>query len=201
MLNKPSVAILVDCWDSGLRGRDIFHNIIQFLEQNKFIEYIVLASYECVLDDPTKIWYTNYYKEFWALTQDEKLKEMFVLRKKLEKELPKELFKYTEPSILNFMDKSKVQISLTSLEEFEYYLSIHPDIKNVFVLGEAWDGCVRDRPLGYKSLTKIQNVSILTKNDCVKTIDGIFPDMSLESDWEEVSDGIYILGNKVQKSC
>lgn len=200
MLNKPSIAILIDCWDSGVTDREIYDNILRFISSNDNIEAVVLASYECVDPDELKtIWYTNYLKMFSLLTTDERLHQMYAYRKEWERVLPNELHQHTESCILHYIDKTKHQISLIFFEELEYYLSKNRQIENIFVLGEAWDGCVRDRPLGYKHLTKIQNSSILTKNDCVKTMNGDFPDLSQDDEWEEVSEGIYVLGNKFEK--
>lgn len=200
MLNKPSIAIIIDCWDTGVRNRDIFRNIVEFVSANDHIETIVLASYECTdYDELSTVWYSNYTKMFRTdLARGPETQHIYAHRKHWEQVLPKELLQRTDPNIL-YIKNEKYKISLIFLEELEYFLSKNTHIENIFVLGEAWDGCVRDRPLGYKNLTKIQNVCILTKNDCVKTMNNKFPDLSSDNEWEEISDGIYVLGNKLKK--
>lgn len=191
MLNKPSIAILIDCWDSGVKNRDIFTNIIKFLYETKTIRTVVLASYNSKYDDYSTLWYTNYFKMLYRLPLDNKLQEIYNKRKDLISKVPKDLATRTEPSILNFVDNSKYQISFLLIEELEYYLNTNIDITNIYVLGEAFDSCVGDRELGYHNLTNIPNVCILTNIHCVKNMDGSFPNLSADVHWEQVSEKIY----------
>jgi hypothetical protein len=77
------------------------------------------------------------------------------------------------------------------LWELEYYLSIRPEIKNVYVLGTAWESCVKIRPLGYESLTEICNINILTNTNCVLTMGGSFPVLEDDPAWEHVTETIW----------
>lgn len=51
MLNKPSIAILIDCWDTDkINPRIMYDNIINFISNADEITTIVIASYD---DKPT----------------------------------------------------------------------------------------------------------------------------------------------------
>jgi hypothetical protein len=73
--------------------------------------------------------------------------------------------------------------------ELDLYLEEHQEIKNIYVFGMAWDMCVKDRPLGYDSLSELPNVNILTNTTCVIDSDGNSP--ILDSYWELVSNNTY----------
>jgi hypothetical protein len=75
--------------------------------------------------------------------------------------------------------------------QLEYLLSLNPEIKNVYVFGEAWDSCVETRTLGYVALTEIQGINILTNTNCVKSNDGTTPNLDLDKNWVNVDKDIY----------
>ena len=60
MLNQPSIAILIDCWDLGFSPPNniLFENILKFVE-NPNIHTIILASYNARPEhiDSNAIWY------------------------------------------------------------------------------------------------------------------------------------------------
>ena len=83
--------------------------------------------------------------------------------------------------------------------EIEHYLSIHSEIKNVYVLGSVWEDCVKYRPLGYLNLSQLhrQNVNILTHTKLVLANQRTFPDLSLDRHWINVEGNVYrYLGNQ-----
>ena len=75
--------------------------------------------------------------------------------------------------------------------QLEYYLSLNPNIKNVYVFGEAWDICVEKRTLGYKALTEIQGINILTNINYVKSSNGTTPNLDLDNNWVNIDRDIY----------
>ena len=102
----------------------------------------------------------------------------------------------THPLILNYLNKNKIQITMTQLWELEYYLSIFPKIKNIYVLGKSWEKCIKNRPLGYKNLIKLPDINILTNTTCVKTVNRKNPNLSNDPNWEHVTEEIWVMIKK-----
>lgn len=47
MTNKPSIAILIDCWDTDkISPQWMYENIVKFINETEEIETVVLANYE-----------------------------------------------------------------------------------------------------------------------------------------------------------
>ena len=72
---------------------------------------------------------------------------------------------------------------------------IHPEIKNIYFLGQTWEGCVKNRPLGYLAVhEEIPTINLLTNTDCVLFDDhSLQPvDLSNDPDWKLVRDKIYV---------
>jgi hypothetical protein len=142
MINKPGIAILIDCWDDIVRP---INEIISFLDNNDLIETVILASYN----------------------------------------------RTTNTKILNYLKSNKVQIYMNQVWELDHYLSINPHIENIYVLGVAWDKCVKIRPLGYEALAEIKNINILTNIDCTLTMEGNNPNLDIDPNWDKITDKIY----------
>jgi hypothetical protein len=76
--------------------------------------------------------------------------------------------------------------------ELEYYLLLHPEIKNIYFFGMAWEQCVRNRPLGYESISeKMPNLNILTNSKCVLSTNIHSFNMENEPEWKSLGNDIY----------
>ena len=75
--------------------------------------------------------------------------------------------------------------------QLEYYFSLNPGIKNVYVFGAAWEICVKIRDLGYVALTEIQGINILTRSNCVETSPSKHPNIDLDTNWINVGKDVY----------
>jgi hypothetical protein len=148
MLTKDSVAVLVDCWETEYIETDVdrvYSNIIKTLNRTKEIKAVILASYD-VDDIPTdNLWYMNHTK----------------LRNHSQK---------TADVILNYVNPDKLQIAMTSFEDFAGFLDKHREIENIYFMGQSWNSCIMNRPIGIKSCGNIQR-NIIINQKCVWNAD------------------------------
>jgi hypothetical protein len=192
MLNEPSLAILIDCWLLPNHS-ELYNNIIEHLDNNPNIKTVVLASYNCKTEfvQSRSLWYTNYNLMFRSDHVPRKIKELtYVHHLHLVRDNTYAV-EQTNPIVLNYVNSEKFQIAMHWAWQLEYYLSLNPEIKNVYVFGEAWEVCVEKRTLGYVALTEIQGISILTNINCVKSNDGTTPKLDLDEKWVNVSKDTY----------
>ena len=187
-LNDPSIAILIDLWESPNKTK--WQNLLNFLNdpESNSIETIILASYNCY-DEGNTVWHWNYDKTFNGTNRT--LIDLHFMQRYFNKNFRPYTVQHTQPLILNYVNPNKFQIAMLWGWEFEYYLSKNPHIKNVYVFGQAWDICVKNRPLGYDALLEIPNINILTKLDYVKLEDRRYPNLDNDPNWYHVVDNIY----------
>ena len=144
MLTKPSIAVLVDCWTPTHYEIELFYNdIIKFLNNTPKIKTIILASYDVDDDNlsTTNLWYKNSMTE---LDHSQK----------------------TADIILNYINTDKLQIAMTAFDDFTNYLGKHPEIKNIYFMGQSWNNCIHKRPIGIESCGNI-NKNIIVNQECV----------------------------------
>jgi len=192
IINQPSMAILIDCWKNDSFIPSVYGRIIKFIDNNKNIKTVVLASYNCSKEREISdsSWYLNYNNFFLKSQQNSrKIKDLEIVHRFYEKYNTKHPTENTEPNILNYKNTEKYQIAMRWRWELDLYLEAHQEIKNIYVFGMAWDMCVKDRPLGYDSLSELPNVNIMTNTTCVIDSDGNSP--ILDSYWELVSNNTY----------
>jgi len=190
-INQPSVAILIDFWVRA--DRVINENARAFFDnpESESIETVVLASYNCY-DENNSLWHWNYNTVFNSPGRKQTLVDLHFMQKFFNENYRPYTIERTHPKILNYVNHNKFQIAMHWGWEFEYYLSLNPHIKNVYVFGQAWEECVRIRPLGYESLLQIPNINVLTKLNCVKLENGYeYPNMNDYPCWEQLKDDIY----------
>ena len=193
MINQPSIAILIDCWNLSGSNFPIGDRILKFLDNNTAIETVILASYNCREEISSNyLWYRNNRDYFFNEKNSRKIKDLYHIHRIYNKHNTRFQNEYTHPVILNYVNHNKFQISMQWGWELEYYLEMNPYIKNVYVLGIAWDVCVKVRPLGYDALSEIKNINVLTNVECVK-YHGILGPICLDHDnnWYKVEDKIY----------
>lgn len=198
MLNQPSLAILIDFWNPvGPKKR--VDDTIEFLNSNSAIKTVVLSSYDVrseLFPLYNSLWYRNrkeWYEKSPMLVKDRSILEDNENIKKSSNN------RRTDLRILKYNNPNQYQIAMFQYWEIEYYLSIHTEIKNIYVLGSAWEDCVKYRPVGYLELSQLQrqNVNILTHTNLVRTNQSNYPDLSLNRHWINVEGNVYkYLGNK-----
>jgi hypothetical protein len=169
----PSIAILIDCWKSTTPNpisSKCFSNIVDFLNTTESITTVVLATYNCKTEryTPNSVWSDNNMALFKNPIRkkiiDTKLAFDLLYEHRTNNFSPEK----TDPKIWNYLNPKKYQISMHWWWELEYYLSLHPEIKNIYFLGTAWEKCLRYQPLGYESiLEEVSNLNILTNKNCI----------------------------------
>lgn len=192
MLNEPSLAILIDCWLLPYQS-DLASNIINYIDSNPFITTVALASYNCKTEftHSKTLWYTNYRTMFNADPAPKKIKDLsYAHFMNLVKDNAYAV-EQTDPLILTYCNTKKFQIAMHRAWQLEYYFSLNPGIKNVYVFGAAWELCVKNRTLGYMALTEIQGINILTRSNCVKSNDGTTPNLDQDTNWLNVDKDVY----------
>ena len=192
IINQPSMVILIDCWKNDSFIPSVYGRITQCIDNNTNIKTVVLASYNCRKEREisNSLWYLNYNNFFIKSQQhSRKIKDLEIVHQFYEKYNTAHPNENTEPNILNYKNTEKFQIAMRWRWELDLYLEAHQEIKNIYVFGMAWDMCVKDRPLGYDSLSELPNVNILTNTTCVIDSDGNSP--ILDSYWELVSNNTY----------
>lgn len=191
MINEPSLAILIDCWDlsalpleRSTAADTLSNNILEFINKTDVIETVVLSSYDCESETTasTELWYQNRDLIYGHPYQkDNSNKE-----------------RKTSPYILSYVNPCKFQIAMHQLWELKLYLSKNSHIKNIYVLGIAWDICIRNRPLGVDNLKQLSGVNILTNINCVLTSSFVYP--SIDEEWRDIGSNIYCYNqNEFQK--
>lgn len=194
----PSIAILIDCWKSPVPDDALskcFNNIINFLDATESITTVVLATYNCKSERYTanSIWDNNSN----ILLKNPIKKKIHCLNDAYDY-----YFKYdnnknhkleqTDPTIWNYINPAKYQISMLWWWELEYYLLLHPEIKNIYFFGMAWEGCVRYRPLGYDAiLEEVPHLNILTNKNCILSRMHHIPIIENDTNWKSIGNDIY----------
>lgn len=193
IIDQPSMVILVDCYKSttdSIRYREFYTRLTKFLDTAPDnITTYVLASYNCPNERQKIVWFTNYNKMIRE-SNSHALEDLAHIHKTYDqRDWPEE---QTDPAILNYRNKKKYQIAMNRIWELNYYLSLHPEIKNIYVMGTVWEICIRNRPLGYQGLfEEISNVNILVNPDYILKLDATTPDITNEPDWKHIENNIY----------
>jgi hypothetical protein len=200
MLNQPSLVILIDYWQRML-PRFWVDDTITFLNTTDTIKTVVLATYNSrseLFFQPKSIWHRN--RKEWYEKASTWANDMSILEYKRGITYNKDnnyKNSQTDSEILEYCNPSQHQIAMLQFWEIEYYLSLRPEIKNIYVLGSLWELCVRNRPIGYLALSKLQNVNILTHNKLVRAKGSKYPDLSNNPHWIKVEGNVYkYLGNE-----
>jgi len=195
----PSIAILIDCWKSpslDIDAERCYHGITNFLDNTDSIKTIVLASYNCKTEHEKgeSIWYQN-NRLMCKQSTRKKIPHLRYAHDYLNRYNNKNLIEETNPIILNYINPNKHQISMLWWWELEYYLLLHPEIKNIYFFGAAWEICVRTRSLGYEAVFEERpDLNILTNEQFVMFEDHSLPqvDLSNDPDWVQIEGNTYL---------
>ena len=195
----PSIAILIDCWESSslnIKAENCYYKINNFLDTTDSIKTIVLASYNCKTEYQIGeyIWYQNNVLMCRQSTR-KKIIHLKQAHDYLNRYDNKHAEEKTDPIILNYVNSNSHQISMRWWWELEYYLLLHPEIKNIYFFGQAWEECVRTRPLGYEAILEERpDLNMLTNTECVMPYNSALSNLNLSNDpdWAQVEGNIYL---------
>jgi hypothetical protein len=185
------IAILIDCWET-LESKfkipvsydyKLFKNIKKFVETSDNITTIILASYQSV-DEQSTIWHINSLR--FLGEELYKFKNPHIL-----KDVDPALYKQTDKIILDWVSE-KYQLAMHFDAEFELFVR-NNKIGNIYLCGKAMDMCIKDRPLGYESLTKLLrkhnlNSRIFVKDDCINDSKGNIFNLENYPEWIKTND-------------
>lgn len=172
ILDQPSAAILIDCWEDS-EATMVYDNIINFLYSTPQIKLVVLASYETtdIMTDgliKKSVWHTNYFKKHGK--------------------------RRTDKRILTYIDRSKFQITVLTLADFTQLMEQYPEIKNLYFMGTSWIECVQHRPLGIEHVSSVFDVNILVNQKCVfHHLAPPNPDLSVDNNYQRIYNDVFIL--------
>ena len=215
ILNQPSLAIVIDPWEKPGPDKTIDYpynhpkhctvrNVMEFVDKNDNIKTIVLASYDSYTEyaESKTLWYKNYRDLFYNSQTLNKIKDAYkafiaydlVYGKDFMESRGKQYpgLDNTHPDVLNYINPKKYQISMHWMWQLEYYLTNNPEIKNIYVIGQAWDCCVQVRQLGYLELgINLKHLNILTNSKCVINADCSNSNIDIDPSWDKLTDCIY----------
>jgi hypothetical protein len=194
----PSIAILIDCWKAPTLNTTLeacYRRMIDFLDNTDNIKTIALASYNCRSEHTQAeyIWYQNNTLMCHNATRSKiaHLVHAHEYLNKYDDAFPNE---NTEPLILQYVNPNKHQISMRWWWELEYYLLLHPEIKNIYFCGCAWEECVRNRPLGYLAILEerpdlniLVNTQLVMPENHSETVD-----LTDDPNWINVKGSTYL---------
>jgi len=194
----PSIAILIDCWKIPTYNivlENCYHNINKFIDNTDNIKTVALASYNCRIEhaEAKTIWYQNntLMCHYATRTKISHLVHAHDCLNKYDNAFPEET---TDPVILNYVNPAKHQISMRWWWELEYYLLLHPEIKNIYFCGCAWEECVRNRPLGYLAIKEERpDLNILVNTQLVLPKDhSEIVDLTDDPNWQWLEGNTYL---------
>ena len=181
-----SLVIIIDQWEWSLDPTeprkkfksDLSSRIVNFINNNK-IHTAVLSSYECSKElYSDTVWYRN---------------RLSIIDPTFDYQSNFNYKQNTIDILLQYVNPSIFQIAMREEKELEAYIAEHPEIKNIYIFGCAWDVCVKIRPLGYENVYKKfcrdNDRRLLTSTDCILNHNSQIP--ILDSNWVYIDNKIY----------
>lgn len=214
LLDKPSLAVLIDCWSTNLffntNKDNLFHetvykNISNWCFNNPYVQTVALATYP--LPDPEHDssaemyivkdlpWYENSKELFSDTLKLEFIRQNWNQTKTYEADQS-----ITHEYIRNMqLRNDQLGVLTWTTEQIIFYCNdINPGIENIYFFGGIWDICVRIRPVGWLHLASAQHHNMfrtpknfLTRKDCV--IGQTCQPAAILGPWEPVDDQTYLL--------
>jgi hypothetical protein len=198
-MNYNTAAIIIDQWDDSNEfdllprehvlsdpGYQLVDNIKSYIDSNSNIDLIILSSYSVKSECLEKNEYNrNSLNLLGSALYARKLKQLY------STSAPEE---HTDIRLINWNIK-KTKISMHYPWELEIFLKTNT-IKNFFICGGTFEGCLQDRPLGFESLNKFNNKhklqsKIFIKQDLVLTESDSFFDSKKYPNWDTIDSDIF----------
>ena len=177
IIDQASLALIIDPWVLPHPGIENFYqHVRQVCSQNTNIQAVSLSSF--ILDK------TIYQDEPWF----SEAKHLFCDTTKLDAlRCDWQTFdflntwdgnadKTTHPVICQMRARSdQVFVGIYNIWQLVYYCNfVNPGIRNIIMMGCAWDRCVEKRPVGWREISYAMHyglfankINILTFQDCV----------------------------------
>jgi hypothetical protein len=194
-INQPSLVVIIDCWNTNNpQSATTACNIRTWCETDPNVVAIGVASYHGM--DNLKIyqeepWWSAGKSFFYDTVRWETLRNIW----KEPKHVPGAR---THPVISAIKPRTdqRMFVMWHELQVLYYCNTINSSIKNIYVVGQSWDNCVRSRPVGWITLQCLNNINffnsakqILSRKDCILGDDSQ-PVEQVQTPWTEITDNI-----------
>lgn len=195
ILDQPSLVILIDCWDNVVNDNElqVMNNIRKFCLNNLMVNTIALSTFSDPwnpesMEEP---WYSNGKELFCDTTKWDLLRRSWQQVSFSDRSL-------THPLIKDMpVRNDQLQILMWNTMQLLYYCNhINPSIENIFVLGFAWNNCLKTRSTGWKEIYMLNEYNlfsskknILSNLNCVM----IHDQYDVSSPWINLTDEIIML--------
>jgi len=210
--SDASIVILLDCWEStpddSVQNKTLIDskidNIINEVENViPNVEAVVLTTYESTeaLLLRTNPYYSNTYELLYNSQHIQGIKDSYMSTLCQNSILDRA---HTHKGILEYKWKCEQYAFFNELQ-LEYYINhVVPHVRTVYYFGKSWNICVRNRPIGWRSVSQLikynhlTNVGLYTKNNCIlernlNTNELYIPNLNLDSDCNFVNENTFEL--------
>lgn len=231
---NPGAVIVIDAWTDpvGHRPHPMLKNLTEFIQQD-FIKCIVVASYAeqelhrtSAIPIEWPIWHNSrqvfnpdlnpavpaYTGSAWVAQERKQ-----IISDDYHKPVPNQFILHdipvTNPAVLNMsLRQDQKMFAAWTLDQVAYLLnSQYPEVEHIYLCGGAFEQCLKDRPVGLKSLmnaidlnqfNNVQNLLIPPK--CVYTNSGKLLNDKLElinPGWyyNQAQDQIHVQGRPLRE--
>ena len=187
-MTTTDIALLIDCWSNVDHWMEdgsekLFGRILNFVENTKSIDTVILASYEC---DPREyrsknVWYENTRNFLGYEVYEQKCKNQFQFQKE---------YRNTYKEILEYRT-NKNQYAMHYLWELN---KLNPTGK-IYLCGITFSDCLKNRPLGWKFL---KDFEIYVNKHCVSEVINVknevtYTDAVFDENWIQIDNDTYRL--------
>jgi hypothetical protein len=194
-INQPSLVVIIDCWNvDNPHLAATARNIRNWVETDPNVAAIAVASYvgldnrQIYQEEPG--WSTG--KDFFHDTcQWQTLRNIW-------EETEHMPGVNTHPVISGIKPRAdqRMFVAWRDLQVLYYCNYINPSIRNIYVVGQAWDVCVKFRSVGWEKLKCLNTINflnpaqqILSRKDCVLGVN-FQPVDAIQPPWSTVTDNI-----------
>jgi len=199
ILSRPSLVLIIDAWNDrdSDQYRQCMTNIKTFCETNSHIVAVGLASYtgteKHVLahEEP---WYNQSCEFFYDKVRWETLRQVWNDAEFITGTTTHEIVK----NIKIRADQRQFLI-WHNLQVLYYCNYINPGIENIYILGTAWEECLRFRSVGYRELSSLNDCNLFSKTktilsriDCTLEV-GDLPVTDVQYPWVELNKSTVML--------
>jgi len=192
LIERPSLVLIIDAWNDRdtEQYRRCLTNIKNFCEASPHVAAIGLASYlstESWLFSQEEPWYSQSKEFFYDRLRWETLRQVWH-----DAEFTDDIATHSIVSNIAIRSDQRQFLLWHNLQVLYYCNHINTSIENIYVVGTAWEECLRFRSVGYRELSSLNNFNlfskqktILSRKDCVLAV-GDLPVSDVDYPWQEL---------------
>ena len=200
-LNQPTLALLVDCWHdtSDPLIEETWHRIADLCYNNNYIQAVAVTSYwgynyDACQESP---WYEQSDLLFNQTTKWDYLRSDWK-RFNFRDPLKDNRINHTSPIVRDMKVRDdQLQLNIYNGLQMIYFCNyVNPAIRNILLMGRAWDMCLKFRSVGWLELGYIiqynmfkNSMNLFTRRNCVLTPEIQHP--QIQSPWVQIDDQHY----------